>query len=68
MQVTQAMSLLEAQPKNNFNIGCDHYAPSMAIILSVHALHFQRAMSIGKHGDNSNKTSPSKIVNKNRTF
>jgi hypothetical protein len=49
MQVTQAMSLLEAQPKSIFDISCDHLAPSMAIIHSIHALHFQRAMSIGKH-------------------
>jgi hypothetical protein len=40
MKVTQAMSLLEAQPKTIFNIGDDHLTPNMAIILTIHALHF----------------------------
>jgi hypothetical protein len=48
MQVTQAMNLSEIQPKIIFNIGGDHLTLSMAIVLSIHALHFQRAMSIGK--------------------
>jgi hypothetical protein len=39
MQVTQAMSLLEIKPKIVFDIGCDHLAPSMPTILSIHALH-----------------------------
>jgi hypothetical protein len=47
-QVTQATSLLEAQPKVIFNIGGDHLTTSMAIVLFVHALHFGRAVSIGK--------------------
>jgi hypothetical protein len=38
-QVTQATSLLEAKPKTIFDIGCDHLAPNMAIVLFVHALH-----------------------------
>jgi hypothetical protein len=38
--VTQATSLPEAQPKTIFNIGGDHLTPSMAIIISIHALHF----------------------------
>jgi hypothetical protein len=49
MQVTQATSLLEVQPKTIFDIGYDHLAPSKAIIHSIHALHFQRAMNIEKH-------------------
>jgi hypothetical protein len=48
MQVTQAMSLLEAQPKIIFNINDDHLTPSMAIIIYVHALHFERVASIKK--------------------
>jgi hypothetical protein len=43
-QVTQATSFLEAQVKIILDIGCDHLAPSMAIILSIHALHLQRPM------------------------
>ncbi len=48
MQVTQAMSLLEAQPKIIFNINGDHLTPNMAIILSIHALHLETATNIGK--------------------
>jgi hypothetical protein len=47
-QVTQATSLLEAQPKIIFNIDGDHLTPSMVIVLSIHALHFGKAMNIGK--------------------
>jgi hypothetical protein len=39
LQMTQAMNFLEVKPKIIFDIGCDHLAPSMAIILSIHALH-----------------------------
>jgi hypothetical protein len=39
MQVTQATSLLEIKPKFVFDIGCDHLAPSIPIVLSIHALH-----------------------------
>jgi hypothetical protein len=46
--VTQATNLLEVQPKTIFNIGGDHLTSSMAIIHYVHALHFGRAMNIGK--------------------
>jgi hypothetical protein len=46
--VTQATSLLEVQPKIIFYISGDHLTPSMTIILSIHALHFLRAMSIRK--------------------
>jgi hypothetical protein len=49
-QVTQAMSLLETKPKIVFDISCDHLAPSMAIILSIHALHLRRPMNSWKHG------------------
>jgi hypothetical protein len=41
-QVTQAMSLLETKPKTLFDIACDHLAPNMPIVLSIHALHLQR--------------------------
>jgi len=44
MQVTQAISLREAQPKIIFNINGDHLTSSMAIILFVHALHFERVV------------------------
>jgi hypothetical protein len=47
-KVTQAMSLPEVQPKTIFNIVGDHFTPNMAIVLSIHALHFGRVMSIGK--------------------
>jgi hypothetical protein len=50
MQVTQATSLLEAKPKNIFDIICDPFAPSMAIILFIHALHLRRPISSQKHG------------------
>jgi hypothetical protein len=49
MQVNQPTNLSKVQPKTIFDIGHDHLAPSMAIVLFVHALHFQKAMSIGKH-------------------
>jgi hypothetical protein len=37
--MTQATSLLEAQAKTILDIGYDHFGPSMAIVLYVHALH-----------------------------
>jgi hypothetical protein len=48
MQVIQAMSLFEAQPKTICNIGGDHLTPNMAIILSIHALQFGKVVNIGK--------------------
>jgi hypothetical protein len=51
---TRAMSLPEAQPIIIFNINGDHFTPSMAIILFVHALDFGRTMSMGSKGGNSN--------------
>ncbi len=33
------MSLPETKPKTIFDIGCDHFAPSMAIVFSIHDLH-----------------------------
>jgi hypothetical protein len=47
-QLTQATSLLEVKPKTIFDIGCDHLAPSMATILSIHALHLGGVVSIWK--------------------
>jgi hypothetical protein len=41
-QVTQATNFRKSKPKIIFDIGCDNLAPSMAIILSTHALHLQR--------------------------
>jgi hypothetical protein len=37
LQVIQATSFPKAKPKTI--ISCDNLAPSMAIILSIHALH-----------------------------
>jgi hypothetical protein len=39
LQMTQAMSFPKAKPKSILDIGYDHLTPSMAIILSIHALH-----------------------------
>jgi hypothetical protein len=50
MQVTQATSLSKAKPKNVFDINCDDLAPSMAIIISIHALNLQMLVSSQKHG------------------
>jgi hypothetical protein len=49
LQLTQAMSFLEVKPKIILKIGCAPLAPSMAIILSIHALHLQRLVSSQKH-------------------
>jgi hypothetical protein len=49
MQVTQTTSLLETKPNIIFDIGCDHLAPRMAIILSIHALYLQRLVNSWKH-------------------
>jgi hypothetical protein len=42
------MNRLEGEPKTIFNIGGDHLTPSMGIVLSIHALHFRKTVSIGK--------------------
>jgi hypothetical protein len=47
--VTQATSFPEVKPKIILNMGCDHLAPSMAIILSIHALNLQRLVCSRKH-------------------
>jgi hypothetical protein len=44
------MNFPEAKAKTIINIGCDHLAPSMAIILSIHALHLQRHVCSQKYG------------------
>jgi hypothetical protein len=49
MQVTQTTTLLETRPNLFFDMGCDHLAPNMAIILSIHALHLQRLVNSWKH-------------------
>jgi hypothetical protein len=48
-QVTQAMSFFEVKFKTILDIGCDHLAPRMAIIFSVHALHLQMPYYSRKH-------------------
>jgi hypothetical protein len=48
-QMTQVTSLLKAKPKQFFYIGCGQLTPSMAIILSVHALHLGRVVNGQKH-------------------
>jgi hypothetical protein len=42
------MSLLEVKPKRIFYIGCDQLTLSMAIVLSIHALHLGRIVSSQK--------------------
>jgi hypothetical protein len=44
-QVTQVTSLFKAKAKQFFYIGCGQLTPSMAIILSVHALHLGRVVN-----------------------
>jgi hypothetical protein len=39
MQMTQASNLPKIQSKHIFNIGCNHFGPSVAIVFSIHALH-----------------------------
>jgi hypothetical protein len=46
LQLTQATSLPETKPKQFFHISCDQLTPSMGIILSIHALHLGRVVSI----------------------
>jgi hypothetical protein len=46
--MTQATSLPKVKPKIIFDIGCDHLAPSMATIFSIHALHLGGVVSIWK--------------------
>ncbi len=48
--MTQALSLPEVKPKQIFYIGRDQLTPSMAIILSIHALHLGRVMNIWMDG------------------
>ncbi len=44
--MTQATNLPKAKPKWIFYIGCDQFTPNMTIVLSVHALHLGRVVSI----------------------
>jgi hypothetical protein len=39
LQMTQATSFPKAKPKTIIDIGYDHFTPSMAVILFIHALH-----------------------------
>jgi hypothetical protein len=48
-QVTQATSFPKAKAKIILDIRCDDLPPSIAIILSIHALHLQRPMRSWKH-------------------
>ncbi len=43
------MNFPKPKPKTIFDIGYDNLAPSMAIILSIDALHLQRPMHNRKH-------------------
>jgi len=57
--VTHATSLPKIKPKTIFYISCDHLAPNMAIILSIHALQICKGMwAIRSAGGNSKLTSP----------
>jgi hypothetical protein len=44
--MTQALSLPKVKPKQIFYIGRDQLTPSMAIVLSIHALHLGRVVNI----------------------
>jgi hypothetical protein len=46
--MTQATNLPKVKPKIVFDIGCDHLAPIMAIVLFIHALHFANAYDQSK--------------------
>ncbi len=41
-----ATHLPELQAKIIFDIGCDDFAPNVAIILPIHALHLGRVMNV----------------------
>jgi hypothetical protein len=70
--VTQATNLPEAQPKIIFNIRVDHLTLSMAIVIFYPCPAFWKSHEHWEPNqieyDNSNKTSPSKIVGRNWTF
>ncbi len=44
-QVPQAPSAYKSQTKTNLDVGGLHLAPSMTIVLVVHALHLSRMAS-----------------------
>jgi hypothetical protein len=67
-QMTQVMNLPKTKPKTIFDIGCDLFALSMAIVLYIHALHLWRAWAFGSNNGNLNKTSQLKTIDKNWTF
>jgi hypothetical protein len=48
--MTQALSLPKVKPKQIFYIGRDQLTPSMAIVLSIHALHLGRVVNIRMDG------------------
>ncbi len=48
--MTQATSFPEVKPKMIIDIGYDHLAPSMAVVLSIHALHLRKHVRSQKHG------------------
>jgi hypothetical protein len=67
-QVTQATSLPKAKPNRFFYIGCDQFTLSMAIILSIHALHFGRVVSGQKHRRQFKQNIPIKSNQKEFNF
>jgi hypothetical protein len=48
--VSQTTNIPKVKTKIIFDIGCDKFRPSMAIILYVHALHLQQGWIIAKQG------------------
>jgi hypothetical protein len=68
IQVTQTTSLLETRSKIIFDIGCDHLAPNMAIILSIHALHLRRLLNSWKQWQQFEQKIFTIFSNKNWTF
>jgi len=52
-QVPQAPSAFKSQTKIIFDVGGFHFAPSMTIILAVHALHLFRMVNWNTNGKES---------------
>ncbi len=64
LQMTQATSFPKAKPKIIINISCDHLAPNMAIILSIHVLHLLTHSQLleGLKCESKEKTTEKKII------
>jgi hypothetical protein len=50
MQVPQASSVSKSQTKTILDVGGCHLAPSMTIILAIHALHLSKMASWKTYG------------------